>query len=74
MVNPVTKNYETACGRSSKDAIDLGLVLLRHGHRNIMVRKIDSLSVGYLRCVVHIMFVLEEKGGGFDVVFLGSYV
>ena len=36
--------------------------------------KIDPLPVGYLRRVVHIVFVLEEKGGGFDVVFLGSDV
>ena len=40
----------------------------------VLHMKIDPLPVGYLRRVVHIAFVLEEKGGGFDVVFLGSDV
>ena len=28
----------------------------------------------YLRCVVYVVFVLEEKGGGLGVILLGSNV
>ena len=39
-----------------------------------MAERLNKNPDFYLRCAIYIVFVLEEKGGGFNVVFLCSNV